>query len=172
MSGELTIEQYSEKAIVVRGNTQKFKENLKELGGKWNAGLRGGGGWIFPNSKKQKVEELNTKISSGEVSGENGKEEDNSESSSSNTYVLNTSKPTPQQLTMNINYDKVYVKIKDYLNLLSRVERLEQLLVENNLMKSVNTSSSSKTVEITIDSDEDEPEEKVERLLKKKVVKK
>ena len=52
---ELVLEDYSEKAIVVRGDTKTHKDALTKLGGKWNAGLRGGGGWIFPKKKEADV---------------------------------------------------------------------------------------------------------------------
>jgi hypothetical protein len=48
---DIVLSEYSDKAIVVRGNTFPIKDKLKELGGKWNNNLQGGAGWIF--SKKQ-----------------------------------------------------------------------------------------------------------------------
>ena len=54
----LLIEDYSDKAIVVRGEkTKECKETLKELGGKYNANLICGAGWIFSKKQKAKVEE-------------------------------------------------------------------------------------------------------------------
>lgn len=50
MSTGITIENYSEKAFVIRGDTRPMKEQLKEGGAKWNPSLRGGAGWII--SKK------------------------------------------------------------------------------------------------------------------------
>ena len=53
----INIENYSDKSFVVRGNdTVKFKDTLKELGGKWNSMLKNGGGWIFSNIHKKKIE--------------------------------------------------------------------------------------------------------------------
>ena len=52
----INIETYSERAIVVRGNTEDHKEQLKALGGKWNSRLKDGPGWIFPKTKKQEIE--------------------------------------------------------------------------------------------------------------------
>ena len=43
----LTAEKYNERAFVVRGNTRKYKEELKKLGGRWNPNLKNGPGWIF-----------------------------------------------------------------------------------------------------------------------------
>jgi hypothetical protein len=53
----MEIVDYSEKSFVVRGNTKEYKDKLKELGGKWNSNLTDGGGWIFSNTRKDKVEE-------------------------------------------------------------------------------------------------------------------
>ena len=55
----LTCEDYSEKAIVVRGDSTKtFKEELKQLGGKYNEHLKGGSGWIFSKKSELKVKEF------------------------------------------------------------------------------------------------------------------
>lgn len=40
------------KSFLVKGDTAPIKDNIMELGGKWNKGL---GGWIFPISKKIEV---------------------------------------------------------------------------------------------------------------------
>jgi hypothetical protein len=61
MSG-LEIKVYTDKSIVVIGNTTEYKEQLKDLGGKWNSSLTDKtsgekfGGWIFPSSKKTLIE--------------------------------------------------------------------------------------------------------------------
>jgi hypothetical protein len=52
---DLSCTDYSEKAIVVRGNTKEYKDQLKSLGGKFNANLRDGAGWIFPKKDEDKV---------------------------------------------------------------------------------------------------------------------
>ena len=183
MSSELIIEQYSEKAIAVRGNTQPYKENLKDLGGKWNAGLRGGGGWIFPNSKKIKIEELNGLISKGEVTTAPVEKKTYippSSSSQSSTSLSSNSLP--------VN-DRNFVPLKEYLALLSRVERLEQICSHVDFVKGIssskdtnvntkdtkknNSSSSKDEIKINIEEDSDESEEDeepqaVERLMKNK----
>ena len=42
---------YSEKSIVLTGNTKPYKEEIKSLGGRWNSRLKDGDetmmGWIF-----------------------------------------------------------------------------------------------------------------------------
>lgn len=55
----LIIEEYSDKSFVIRGeDTKKFKDTLKELGGKWNPSLKDGSGWIFSNTRKEQLEKF------------------------------------------------------------------------------------------------------------------
>ena len=49
---------YSEKAIALVGDTRDIKEQLKQLGGRFNPRLSCGCGWIFPKSKRDEVEKL------------------------------------------------------------------------------------------------------------------
>lgn len=57
----MEIKSYTEKSIVLVGNTTEYKTSISELGGKWNSNLKNDknekfGGWIFPLSKKHIVE--------------------------------------------------------------------------------------------------------------------
>lgn len=58
----LEIVDYSEKAIAVFGDTKAIKEQLKELGGRFNPALNYNGekraGWIFSEKQADKVKEL------------------------------------------------------------------------------------------------------------------
>jgi len=54
--GPLRIEPYSEKSIVVRGDTKAYKDQLKNLKGTFNPRLKGGEGWVF---SKSRLDELN-----------------------------------------------------------------------------------------------------------------
>lgn len=53
--GDIEISDYSEKAIVVRGNTKPIKDKLSAMGGRFNFRLQGGAGWIFPKTKRDSV---------------------------------------------------------------------------------------------------------------------
>lgn len=59
---ELEIVDYSEKAIAVFGDTKSIKEQLKEIGGRFNPSLNYNGekraGWIFSKKQTDKVREL------------------------------------------------------------------------------------------------------------------
>lgn len=50
------LSKYSEKSFVVTGNTKDHKEELKDMGGKWNSKLSCGSGWIFSLTRKEEVE--------------------------------------------------------------------------------------------------------------------
>jgi hypothetical protein len=66
MSFTFTIEEYSPKSFVVRGNTKPFKEELKKLKGRYNPHLKNGGpGWIFSNKRQ---DEFRTAIREMKVS--------------------------------------------------------------------------------------------------------
>lgn len=164
MSG-LTIEQYSEKAIVVRGEkTQEYKDSLKDLGGKFNNSLKGGCGWIYPNSKRGKIEELQQQIIGGSVKGVSVEKK---------TYEKKTSSSSSGS---NGNVDeKSFVSVKSYLDLLARVEKLEAICSNVDFVKgTVKTSQKSENggAEIEIEDSDEEESPKVERLLKRKPAKK
>jgi len=56
MSQPMTIEEYSEKAFVVRGDTKPHKDALSSRRGRYNPNLRGGGGWIFSKRHLQNIQ--------------------------------------------------------------------------------------------------------------------
>lgn len=52
----MEIKDYTDKSFVLCGNeTKNHKDYIKELGGKWNASLKTGPGWIFSMNQKEKV---------------------------------------------------------------------------------------------------------------------
>jgi hypothetical protein len=59
---DIQIQDYTDKSFVVRGETRKYLENMKTLGGKWNSSLTDKttgekfGAWIFPSMKKKEVQ--------------------------------------------------------------------------------------------------------------------
>ena len=56
MSISITFQEYSDKSFLINGDeTIKFKDTLKEFGGKWNTSL---GGWIFSNTHKTKIQKF------------------------------------------------------------------------------------------------------------------
>ena len=58
----LYIRSYTPKSVVVYGNTDKFKEEIKALDGKWNPHLQGIKGWIFPKTRRSSLEAWAEKV--------------------------------------------------------------------------------------------------------------
>ena len=62
VTGDFTIVSYSEKSVAVFGNTKAIKEQLAELGGRFNKYLTQNGqnsaGWVFPKSKEPELRQL------------------------------------------------------------------------------------------------------------------
>lgn len=50
----ITLNEYSDRALVIRGNTRDIKEKLKEFGATFNGGLNGGPGWIISKKHEEK----------------------------------------------------------------------------------------------------------------------
>jgi hypothetical protein len=96
----LTLEAYGEKYYLIKGKDSFFhKDKLKEMGAKWNVDLKC---WLIQKSLKSKFEEF--------INNTGGNVE--------------TKKETKTELDIN----KTFVSKKDFLVLLSRVEKLETLM--------------------------------------------
>ncbi len=104
----LKVEEYSEKAIVLRGAQPQHRSILEANKGMYNDRLKGGPGWIFPKFMKSQILGLVGQIESGVELGPPPK---SASSSSSSTAEPEVSK-------------------KEYLALVSRVERLEALVAQ------------------------------------------
>lgn len=173
----ITIEQYSEKAIVVRGNTIPYKDKLLSIGGKWNKMLKGGEGWIFPLTKKPIVEKtLSEPPSTVPIDNEDDSVNENKESSYKK-YTRNSSN--------SVSSSEVVLTKKEYLHLISRIERLEQIILSKNNQQEIETnipeknsrkkSKTSLPLLSSIDEDnlpepedDEEEREQVQPLLRKK----
>jgi len=58
----IQMKEYSDKSLIVYGDTKPYKDLLKELKGRYNSNLRVDGekvsGWIFSKKHKEKLEKL------------------------------------------------------------------------------------------------------------------
>ena len=66
----ITLESYSDKSFVLRGDTRPYKEYIKKLGGKWAPKLQDGAGWLFPKTKQDIVSKW---IDTGEINDDDVK---------------------------------------------------------------------------------------------------
>lgn len=144
---DLSCIDYSDKAIVVRGDTKEHKEQLKQLGGKYNANLKGGSGWIFPKKNEDKI--LNY-ISSGKIVFEESKNKD---------------------LISDIENALKKMSLKERLLFLSNITRMASLHSEKTITERLPVraivSPKQNLSPINSDVDSDEEEYKPVRLLKK-----
>jgi len=53
--GHIYSEHYTDKSIIIRGDTKQYKDQIKQLDGKWNPKLKG---WIFPRTEKSIVNDF------------------------------------------------------------------------------------------------------------------
>lgn len=137
MSVSLYIADYSERAIALFGETKPYKNKITELGGKFNLYLKVDNsedrkpGWIFPKSKRKVVEQLINDIDNGTVQPMSVEEEKTYSKSNSSSSSSSSSSST----------SIVSVSKQDFMNLLTKVERLEQEV--NNLKLMLNGSNTS-----------------------------
>lgn len=64
---EINAIHYTDKSILVKGDTKPIKDQLKEIGGKWNSTLKG---WIFSIKKENDIKKLGISITSKEKESE------------------------------------------------------------------------------------------------------
>jgi hypothetical protein len=152
----LYIVDYSEKAIALFGDSTDYKVHILNAGGKYNPSLRHNeqrqAGWIFPKTKKAEIEKLVNQIKSGSI-----------EEKSTPTPAREYKKKTEPN-------DSEWVSKQDFMNLVSKVERLEQEY--NRLLKMKNKEEQKEQKEpnepLESEEEESEEEEKPKRLLRKK----
>ena len=120
----LSVEIYSEKAIVLRGAQEQHRSILEANKGMYNARLKGGPGWIFPKFMKNQIETLVQQIESGVELG------------------------PPPKAANSSSTSEAEVSKKEYLALVSRVERLEALVAQltrgNNFPAPLHVNAESK----------------------------
>ena len=196
----LYIVDYSEKAIAIFGDTKYYKNKLSEIQGKFNASLNfrnengeteKKAGWIFPKVRKDMVQQVVNDINSGKIEKEPSlsnkpkmiKQDENKsslndlEEKSSNRDYVNIS-------SLKEELFKDFVPKRDFMNLVSKIERLEQEIyslrnkedktsniraTESSIKKNnkdIRTFEIEKKVEDYIDEDYiDEEEEKPKKSL-------
>ena len=62
----ISLEKYSDKCYALFGDTKEYKDQIKEIGGKYNPNLKGRAGWIFPLSKKDILDKFVSNLNSPE----------------------------------------------------------------------------------------------------------
>jgi hypothetical protein len=158
---DLTIEDYTDKSIAVQGNTRKYKEDLKKLGGKYNGSLKNGPGWIFPKTLEK---ELRTFVKNGkrlvteeeETTGEERSTQRSKEWSESKSSSVNIP-PTLSEYASIINLIKSMSKKIDFLeNSMNLLLTDEQKKINNNETKKLKTVKVVKSLKKNVEIDSDD----------------
>lgn len=152
---DISLEEYTDRSVVVRGETRQYKEDLKKLGGKYNSRLRGEPGWIFPKSKQDDIIKFmkegkrlvsEEEAQAGEVRTLEWESKRNiekktysSSSSNDNTVLIDMIKKLTQRIDL---MDK----------------KLSILMTANNIKDTVSKQVSHKKVEQSSSEDESEEE--------------
>lgn len=55
--------------IAVLGDTEPFRQSLKDIGGRYNSDIEGNKGWTFKIGKYEQINDLITRINAGQVAG-------------------------------------------------------------------------------------------------------
>jgi hypothetical protein len=111
----ITVDFYSEKAIVVRNTLEHHGPIMEQLGGTFNEKLRGGRGWIFSKFKMTQVRNIVDKLNSGQYGNEYEQK-----SVTVATPAVSSSPSCVQVVDM--------VSKAEFLSVVSRLERLEALV--------------------------------------------
>lgn len=136
----ITVEEYSEKALAIRGeDTKTIKEQLKGIGAKWNANLKNGAGWILPKTKRSQLDSILQT------------------SPSSSSQPKTSKEPTTKLPYVKNSFEKEkYITYEQFLNLVSRVEKLEAMLSCSRSRPSISETKSESTITIESDGEPDE----------------
>lgn len=174
---DISIENYSELSFVVRGDTRKYKEDLKKLGGKYNSRLKNEPGWIFPKTKEGDVNRFirqgqrlvsKEEVEAGEVKSQEWAKKREYERKSRTPQCTSKSSPPSYGGTPTIDeYALLVNMIKDLSHKMERMDHAlsilltpEQLKELEEKMKHPSKQKSHKKVvkrkKIVVDSDGNE----------------
>lgn len=165
----LYIVDYSEKAIAIFGDTKYYKNKLSEIQGKFNASLNfrnengdteKKAGWIFPKVRKDMVQQVVNDINSGKIEKEPSlsnkpkikedkisyKQDTNENKEVSNTFREDSNNSNRDYVNISSLKEELFkdfVPKRDFMNLVSKIEKLEQELF---ILKNMKNSSSSAVI--------------------------
>ena len=132
----MKLEEYSDKAFVVRGEyTKKYINELKSMNGRFNPKLKGGAGWIFSKRHKDKlntfIDQKNKECGQMFFDQKESKSEESEESESDNKIEVNSRFETERKhlerrndildTTYDIEFDTMENKRMDEFNKVNKV---------------------------------------------------
>jgi hypothetical protein len=164
----MEIIDYTEKSLVIKGEkTREYKENLKELGGKFNSSLKCGAGWVFPKTKKAELEALIQKADSGSLKAAEPKFYKDKKESNTPSYTVSYSNGPKFENTADLEkfldnlqkqVDNISIQIKTFRQTLKNKETIEE--------KKETEEKETVEYEEVVEYEEEAPAEPVKKLLK------
>lgn len=123
----IEIFDYTEKSILIKGDTKPLKEKLKELGGRYNPTL---GGWIFSKKKKEEIQK-SLVLDNNNVDNNLNNKIDNKVENKIENKVENNS--MSKVLDTNPTVDNIISTINDMFSEMNHEERFRFVLMITNL---------------------------------------
>jgi hypothetical protein len=173
---DLTIEDYNGRCVVMYGNTRKYKEDLKKMGGKYNGRLNNGPGWVFPKTCEG---ELASFIKKGErlVSAEEEKsgeertklrakeweQQQNSEKKVSSRVV----RPESNVIPTLSEYGAMIILMKEMSEKIVRIDKALTLILTDDQKVELNKLNNPKPRKIVSEEVDDEDKIPKKRLMRK-----
>ena len=174
----LYIVDYSEKAIAIFGDTKYYKNKLNEIQGKFNASLNfknengeteKKAGWIFPKVRKDMVKQVINDINCGKIEKEpslSNKSKENTRDENKNSSFESSTSRSEEKTKESSNRDYVnisslkeelfkdFVPKRDFMNLVSKIEKLEQelFILKNKSNSSILNNSKDNTIPLKLSS--------------------
>lgn len=160
----ISVEEYTDRSVVVRGDTRPLKEDLKKLGGKYNSRLKGEPGWIFPKSKQNDIVKFIKE-------GKRFVTEEEAHAGEMRTLEWDSLRNSDKKVYSNSNSNDVLISMIEKLTqkIVLMDKKLSVLMSANNIDTDLKQVSHKKVIKKKVaESDDDSSEEETpkKRLLK------
>ena len=158
---DITITNYTDLSVVVYGETRKYKEDLKKLGGKYNSNLKNGAGWVFPKTSEKNLKEFILKgkrlVSREEIDAGELKTMERSKKDTGIVYV-------------NKKEDDMIIKLTERIDMMDKILMLMSRDCSEKTQKDIKCILNNKIVnKISYEEDEEDEEDEnipIKRLMK------
>jgi hypothetical protein len=155
---DITVSDYTNNSIVVQGETKKYKEDLKKLGGKYNSNLKNGPGWIFPKTSEK---ELSSFINGGKRLVSKEEEEKANELSKQKSKEWNEKRALSSKSgdkTVDQGSDDVLTQLKNIMAEMALIKKSLNMILTDDQKKRLNKEEKKIDKPILENSDSDEEE--------------
>jgi hypothetical protein len=143
----ITVTDYTNTSVVVEGETIKYKEDLKKLGGKYNAKLKNGPGWIFPKSSEKDIISF---INGGKRLVSEEEEQTANEISKQKSKEWKEKQTFKSPIISEQKTDDVLTELKNIMTELMFIKKSLNVIMTDNQKKKVNQPSDEEECDIIV----------------------